>query len=127
MSLVEALTLVVSGTALWLECLASPPFAPRASRPLRVALGVTSMWTIWILAYALGMSHSGWYSPYHHFAGHGLSLIADQEIAAGVMWAMAACCFIPLNLRNLMEWVRDDEDPDEEMRRLVREERRRGA
>ncbi len=83
------------------------------------------MWAIWVLAYALGMSHSDWYPAYQHVAGHGLSLIADQEIAAGVTWGVTGCCFIPLIIWNLLEWLRSDEDPDEEMHRLLSEERRR--
>jgi cytochrome c oxidase assembly factor CtaG len=126
-STLEAVTLVAGGTALWLECVASPPLFPRSSQPMRIALATVTMWVIWVLAYALGMSRSDWYPAYHHIAGHGLSLIADQEIAAGLMWAVTACCLIPLNIWILMDWLRGEEDPDEEMSRLVREERRRAS
>jgi cytochrome c oxidase assembly factor CtaG len=126
-SIVEAVTLVAAGTALWLEFVVSPPLFPRSSRPVRIALATVTMWVIWVLAYALGMSRSDWYPAYHHIAGHGLSLIADQEIAAGLMWAVTACCLIPLNIWILMDWLRGEEDPDEEMTRLVREERRRAS
>jgi cytochrome c oxidase assembly factor CtaG len=124
-ALAEAVTLVVSGTALWLECIPSPPLVPRSPRPMRIALEVASTWTFWVLAYMVGMSHGNWYRAYPHVIGRGLSLIADQEIAAGVMWGVAGCCFLPLIMWNLVQWLRSDEEADEEMYRLVREERRR--
>lgn len=92
---------------------------------MRIALEVASTWTFWVLAYMVGMSHGNWYRAYPHVIGRGLSLIADQEIAAGVMWGVAGCCFLPLIMWNLVQWLRSDEEADEEMYRLVREERRR--
>jgi len=123
----EALTLVASGVGLWLECAPSPPLAPRSPRPMRIAMATLVMWAIWVLAYAMGMSHGDWYPAYQHLAGHGLSLIADQEIAAGLTWGVTGCCFIPLSIWNLVEWLRSDDDADEEMHRLLREERRRAT
>ena len=58
---------------------------------------------------------------------HGLSLVADQQITAGVMWAVASACFVPVIFFNLFQWLHGEEDPDEALQRLVREERRRGA
>ena len=124
---VETVALSVCGVALWLECVGSPPLAPRSTRPVRIALMAVSMWTIWVLAYLVAMSHNAWYPAYRHVAGHGLSLAADQQLAAGVLWATAACSFIPLLFWNLFQWLRSEEDPDEELHRLLREERRRGA
>ncbi len=80
-----------------------------------------------MLAYLVAMSNGDWYRAYHHAAGSGLSLAMDQQIAAGVMWGMAGACFIPLIFWNLLQWLRSEEDPDEELHRLVREERRRGS
>ncbi len=49
----------------------------------------------------------------------------DQQLTAGVMWGVAGACFIPLIFWNLLQWLSSEEDPDEELHRLVREERRR--
>ena len=54
---------------------------------------------------------------------HQLSLAMDQQLTAGVMWGVAGV-FIPL-IWNLLQWLSSEEDPDEELHRLVREERRR--
>jgi cytochrome c oxidase assembly factor CtaG len=123
----EAASLFVPAVGLWLECVPSDPLVPRSSRPVRIALVAVSMWTFWIVAYLIAMSRSDFYPAYRHTAGRGLSLIADQQIATGVMWAVAGLCFVPLVFQNLLQWLRSEEDPDEELQRLVREERRRGT
>lgn len=123
----EVVTLSVSGTVLWLECLTSPPLGPRSARPMRIALSAVSMWTIWALAYLVAMSSGNWYPAYRHVAGRGLSLVADQQITAGVMWVAASACFVPLIFFNLLRWLQREEDPDEALRRLVRDERRRAS
>ena len=123
---VEAATLVPVGLGLWLELVESPPLMPRLSRPHRVALAAVSMWTIWVLAYLVGLSHASWYHAYVHHAGSGLSLSADQQLATGMMWFISGCAFIPVVYWNLIRWLQSEEDPDEELYRLVRQERIRG-
>ncbi len=122
----EALTLVAAGVALWLELVESPPLVPRLSRPNRIALAAVSMWVIWVLAYLVGLSHSSWFVAYSHHAGSGLSLSADQQLATGLMWFVSGCAFIPVVYWNLIRWLQSEEDPDEEMHKLVRQERIRG-
>ena len=58
-------------------------------------------------------------------AGSGLSLAADQQVTTGVLWAIAACAFIPVIFWNLVVWLRSEEDPDQELHRLAKQERRR--
>jgi cytochrome c oxidase assembly factor CtaG len=122
---IEVVSLSLSGTALWLECVTSPPLGPRSPRPVRIALCAAAMWTIWVLAYVVAMSNGDWYPAYHHWAGHGLSLVADQQITAGVMWATASACFVPVIFFNLFQWLQREEDPDEALQRMVREDQRR--
>jgi cytochrome c oxidase assembly factor CtaG len=121
----EAASLIVAGTVLWLECVPSPPLEPRGTGPVRIGICAVSMWTIWLLAYVVAMSTGDWYRAYRHPAGHGLSRALDQQVTAGVMWFLAAACFLPVIFWTLMRWLRGEEDADHEMYRLVREERRR--
>jgi len=123
---VEAATLVAVGTGLWLELVESPPLIPRLSRPHRVALAAVSMWAIWILAYLVGLSHASWYPAFIHHAGTGFSLSADQQLTTGMMWFISGCAFIPVVFWNLIQWLQSEEDPDEELHRLLRVERIRG-
>jgi len=123
---VEAVTLVATGVGLWLELVESPPLVPRLSRPNRVALAAVSMWTIWVMAYLVAMSHVSWYRAYVHHAGSGLSLAADQQLGMGLIVVISGCAFVPVVFGNLIRWLQAQEDPDEEMQRVLRTERIRG-
>jgi cytochrome c oxidase assembly factor CtaG len=121
LAVLEMVTLVAAGSALWLELVESPPLLPRLSRPLRAVFAAVAMWTIWVLAYILGFSQVAWFGAYAHAAG--LSLVADQEMATGIMWAVPALCFIPVVFVTALTWLKDTEDPDEELRAIARAER----
>ena len=124
LAVAEMITLVAAGCALWLELVESPPLLPRLSRPLRAAFAALGMWTIWILAYILGFSHVAWFPAYVHPGG--LSPVPDQEIATGIMWAVSAVCFVPVVFVTALAWLKDSEDPDEELRAIVRAQPRAG-
>jgi cytochrome c oxidase assembly factor CtaG len=113
LAVLELVTLGAAGTMLWLELAESPPLLPRLTRPVRAVFAALSMWTIWILAYILGFSQTVWFAAYSH---PGLSAVADQEIATGIMWAVPAVCFIPVVYVTALTWLRDTEDPDEGLR-----------
>jgi putative membrane protein len=113
----EMVTLVAAGCALWLELVESPPLLPRLTRPLRAAFATLAMWTIWVLAYILGFAEVALFPAYTHPAG--LSPVADQEIATGIMWAVPAVCFVPVVFVTALTWLKDSEDPDEGLRAIV--------
>ncbi|MGH9090872.1 MAG: cytochrome c oxidase assembly protein [Acidimicrobiales bacterium] len=119
---VEAATLAAAGVGSWLELVPSPPLAPRTPRPWRAVQAAVAMWLVWILAYALGFSRVSWFHAYHH-AG-GLSTSADQQITTAVLWLSAAAAFLPVVFWDLLQWLKHDDDPDTELYRLVRSERR---
>ena len=109
----------------------SPPLIPRLPRQQCAAIAALAMWTIWTIAYILGFSHVSWFSAYGHAAGAapgtGLSAVADQEIATVSLWAVAAACFVPVVCASLMRWLKDTEDPDDELREVTRAGRRRAG
>ncbi len=121
----EAVSLVVAGIGLWLELVASAPLSPRLTRPWRGVLAVGTMWAVWTVAYVVGFAHVPWYRAFHH-AGGLLGASMDEEIATGVVWLAAACAFIPVIFSEIMNWLKSEEDPDAELRRLVRAARRSG-
>ncbi len=123
--LLEAATLILVGVAYWTEIVESPPLSPRSTQPVRMMLAASVMWTIWVLAYLVGLSHDDWYRSYHQVGG--LSIAADQQLTTGVLWFISACAFIPVIFWNLVVWLRSDEDPDQELRRLAKLDRRRRA
>src|ERR1022692_228656 len=112
----EAVTLIAVGCALWLELVESPPLLPTISRPLRAAFAALPMWTIWTLAYIMGFSRGVWFTALAHQPGHGLGTVADQQIAAAILWAVPAVCFVPAVYVSLLSWLRDSSDPDAELR-----------
>ncbi len=118
LAVLEMVTLVGAGSALWLELVESPPLLPHLSRPQRAAFAALAMWTIWILGYILGFSQVAWFTAYGHTAGHGA--VADQEIATALMWAVPALCFVPVVFVAALTWLKDTEDPDEGLRAIVR-------
>jgi cytochrome c oxidase assembly factor CtaG len=120
LAVLEAVTLVSAGAAVWLELVESPPLLPRLSRPQRAVLAAMAMWTIWVIAYILGFSQVAWYTAYPH---HGLGTVADQQIATGVMWAVPALCFAPVVFVAALTWLRDTEDLDKGLSELAGAER----
>ncbi len=126
LSLVESISLVVAGSALFCHLIESPPLSPGTSRPYRIGISAVVMWVMWIVAYLDGMSRTSWYDVFHHVAGGPVSLAADQQLAAGAMWMVSAAVFLPIVFWNLVQWLQSEDDPDDELYRLVRQEKARG-
>ena len=124
LSLLEACTLGAGGIGLWLELVDSPPLFARLARPKRMAVAAIAMWTMWVTAYLVGLSHASVYRAYVHVAGRQLSVSADQALTTWVLWFVSLCAFLPVIFSNLATWLRSDEDPDDALHRLMRDGRR---
>ena len=121
----EVVTLSAAGTALWLELVSSPPASPRLHGPPRAAVAALAMWSLWIVAYVLGLSNGVVFHAYD--PPHGLlSPVADQQISAALVWAVAGLSFAPVVFVTMLGWLGRD-DPDVELRRLARDPGRRAA
>jgi len=110
----EAITLLAAGIGLWLQLVWSPPFASRLSGAQRAVIAALAMWSTWIAAYALGFSSQPLVHAYA--GGSGLTVVADQEIAVGLVWAVAGVCFVPVIFAGLVSWLRDGGDIGEEFK-----------
>ena len=119
---VELVTLLAAGVGLWLELVSSPPLAPRLPNPHRAAVAALAMWSTWAVAYALGLAN---HAVFHGYDGPGsaLSGVADQQIAVALVWAVSACCFVPVVFVALLSWLSASDNPDEELQRLARDDR----
>jgi len=122
----ELVTLLAAGTGLWLELVASPPLEPRLPNPQRAAIAALAMWSTWAVAYALGFANHAVFHGYDA-AGNGLSAVADQQITVGLVWAVSAFCFVPVVFVTMLTWLKDSDDPDEELQRLARNERQQAV
>lgn len=116
LALAEMATLVTAGAGVWLELTGCPAGIPPLTRPARAALAALSMWAIWIMAYIAGMSRSSWPGGSGHAAARGLSIAADQQIGAAILWAVPAVCFTPVIYGLLITWLGERDDPDRELR-----------
>ncbi len=106
-------TLSSAGIGLWFELVNSPPLTPRLSRPRRAAIAALAMWSTWAIAFVLGFARGPVVHAYDG-VGSSLSAVADQELAAFVLWLVAACSFVPVIFVSLLTWLRDGADPGEE-------------
>jgi hypothetical protein len=75
----------------------------------------------------VGLSHGSFYGAYVHTPGRDLSVSADQSLTTGALWFTSLCGFVPVIFSNLFLWLRSDEDSDDALYRLVRDERRGAA
>jgi cytochrome c oxidase assembly factor CtaG len=115
----ELVTLLPAGTGLWLQLVTPPAAGPRLPPPQRAVTAALAMWSTWIAAYVLGLSNGPVFHAYDP-AGGLLSPVADQEIAAALVWAVAGCCFVPLIFVTMLGWLGRD-DLGEELRRASRD------
>jgi cytochrome c oxidase assembly factor CtaG len=119
---VELVTLLAAGTGLWLELVSSPPLEPRLPNPHRAAIAALAMWSTWAVGYALGLAN---HAVFHGYDGPGssLSAVADQQITVALVWAVSACCFMPVVFVTMLRWLSPSDNPDEELQRLARDDR----
>jgi len=120
LAVVESAALMLVGLLLWIDLIESPPLTPCTPRPYRIGMATASMWVVWVLAYLLGQSNDSWYRAFHHVAGQGVSLSADQQLISGSLWLLTAGAFLPVIFWNLVHWLQAEEDPDAELVRLIR-------
>lgn len=109
LAVLEMVTLLVPGLALWVELAGPQAGEHHVGRPLRATLGALAMWTIWMIAYITGMSSS---------AGRGsrLPAVTDQQAGVGILWALSAICFVPVIFVLTIGWLGERDDPDRELR-----------
>jgi putative membrane protein len=97
------------GTALmfWKQVIDSPPLhAPLASAQ-RVGYVVGAMVLTWGLAVVLALAPHPLYAHYAHEASRpgGISAMADQQIAAGIMWVPGSITFVIVIFVYVHRWL----------------------
>lgn len=118
LAVAELATLLITGTAFWLELVPSAPLRPRGRGLPVAALAACAMWVIWIIAYILGLATHGVFHAFRYPLGGPLSAVADQELATAVLWGVAAVCFLPVIFRHALGWLHDGEDVGAELERV---------
>ena len=115
----EAVSLLITGVALWLELVPSPPLVPRGRGLPRAVIAAFAMWLMWIIAYILGLATHGEFHAYHYHPGSALSAVADQELGTAVLWVVAAACFMPVIFTSAYRWLHDSDNLETELDRVA--------
>jgi cytochrome c oxidase assembly factor CtaG len=91
----------------WKQVIDSRPLRAPLGAPQRVAYVVGAMVVTWVLAVVLALAPHPLYSFYAHEAGRpgGISAIADQQIAAGIMWVPGSITFVIVIFVYVHRWL----------------------
>lgn len=95
----------------WKQAIDSPPLHAPLSEPWRMAYVVGAMVVMWVLAVVLALAPHPLYAPYVHEAARpgGVSALADQQIAAGIMWVPGSLAFVIVLFVHLHRWLTPSE------------------
>ncbi|MCW3029380.1 MAG: putative Cytochrome c oxidase assembly factor CtaG [Solirubrobacterales bacterium] len=91
----------------WKQVIDSPPLHASLGSPQRVAYVVGAMIVSWALAVVLAVAPHPLYDVYAHEASRpgGISAIADQQLAAGIMWVPASISFVIVIFVYVHRWL----------------------
>lgn len=87
----EHLSFLLLGVVFWAQVADSPPFHARLDLPHRVGFLTLGAAAGWILAVVLALAPTPLYPAYMHSSS--LNPLADQQLAAGVMWGLGSIPF----------------------------------
>jgi putative membrane protein len=93
---VEHALFLAAGLLLWSALIDSPPLRSRLSLPARALYASSAMGACWVLALVLGLAASPLYADYAAIPSRpgGISALADQHLAAGIMWVPGSIPFV---------------------------------
>jgi cytochrome c oxidase assembly factor CtaG len=91
----------------WAHLLGDGPFRARLTLPWRATYAVGAMVVGWALAVVIATAPSPLYAHYAHLSTRpgGLSALADQQLAAGVMWVPASVPWAAIALVCVYCWL----------------------
>jgi len=97
------------GTALlfWKQVITSPPLHIALPAALRVVYVIGAMIVSWVLAIVLALAPHPLYESYAHQASRpgGISALADQQLAAGIMWVPGSITFVIVVFVYVHRWL----------------------
>lgn len=112
-------TFITSGMLLFTHLIDSEPYNSRIKDPVK-RLGIIGVCAVtgWLIAMFMGFAPHAWYPVYAAIPGKSMSPIADQQIAASLLWVL---CMEPLLYSayyNIKLWISMSENNSlEEFRR----------
>jgi len=91
----------------WKQVVPSPPLRARLDASQRVLYTVGAMIVSWVLAVVLALAPHPLYAFYAHMASRpgGISAMADQQLAAGIMWVPGSITFVIVIFVYVHRWL----------------------
>ena len=107
----EHALLLTTSLLLWLNLLDSPPLHARLDHVHRAAYATGALAVGWVLAIVLAFSPAPIYSAYAELGSRpgGISALADQQLAAGVLWVPGAIAYVVAAIVNVYCWLAPEE------------------
>jgi putative membrane protein len=95
------------------QVIPSAPLRIRLGAPQRVLYVVGAMVVTWVLAIVLAVAPHPLYDAYANLAGRpgGISALADQQLAAGIMWVPGSITFVIVIFVYVHRWLTPSEPP----------------
>jgi putative membrane protein len=92
---------------LFKQVIPSPPLRARLGDAGRVLYMVAAMIVSWVLAVVLALAPKPLYPHYAHIAARpgGISALADQQLAAGIMWVPGSITFVIIIFVYVHRWL----------------------
>jgi putative membrane protein len=103
----EHITFYATGLLFWAHALAVPPLRTMLDWPRRAAYVAAAMAAGWVLALVFALARHPLYAAYAQLAHRpgGLSALADQQLAAGIMWVPGSISFTIAFIVALHRWL----------------------
>ncbi|HEY2600425.1 MAG TPA: cytochrome c oxidase assembly protein [Thermoleophilaceae bacterium] len=103
----EHVSFLVLAVLFWAQVIESPPLKARLPEAWRVAYVTLEATVCWVLAMVLAFAPSPLYSGYSELGSRpgGLSALADQQLAAGIMWGPGSIPFAIFVFVALYRWL----------------------
>ncbi len=116
---VEHISFILFGVLFWVHVVDSPPLHKRLDRIRELVYLVSATTASWLLAIVLALAQHPLYGAYAHLAHRpgGISALADQQLAAGVMLGPGSIAFAIAVFYAIYAWLGADETP--QSRRLA--------
>jgi cytochrome c oxidase assembly factor CtaG len=125
----EHLLFIGLGVLFWAKVIDSPPLRSRLGHLQRAMFVGAAAVVGWALSLALTLAPSALYAPYGELAARpgGLSALADQRLAAGVMLVPGSIAFAIVAALALTRWLATDEPRATPGARFAKSQIPRGA
>jgi cytochrome c oxidase assembly factor CtaG len=107
----------------WKQVIPSAPLHISLAAPQRVVLLIGGMIVSWVLAVVLALAPHPLYSYYADLSSRpgGISAMADQQLAAGVMWVPGSVTFLIVLFVYVHRWLAPPSPGDPRPRQLAGE------